>query len=106
MNIALEHTVEYVGGVRKAEYGDAFIRGNNGAPAFSSLSPHKGLRDPNLPLLASKATMQSTSEGPSRSLTLAPCRAVLVLSSLSTYACLTDTMSSRSGPENSFISLS
>lgn len=31
MNIALEHTVEYVGGVRKAEFGDAFIRGNNGA---------------------------------------------------------------------------
>lgn len=31
MNIALEHTVEYVNGVRKAEFGDAFIRGNNGA---------------------------------------------------------------------------
>lgn len=30
MNIALEHTVEYVNGVRKAEFGDAFIRGNNG----------------------------------------------------------------------------
>jgi small nuclear ribonucleoprotein (snRNP)-like protein len=30
MNIALEHTEEYVNGVKKNEYGDAFIRGNNG----------------------------------------------------------------------------
>lgn len=32
MNIALEHTEEYVNGVKKNEYGDAFIRGNNGKP--------------------------------------------------------------------------
>lgn len=30
MNIALEHTDEYVDGVKKNHYGDAFIRGNNG----------------------------------------------------------------------------
>ncbi|KAL7411906.1 hypothetical protein BDY24DRAFT_395309 [Mrakia frigida] len=29
MNIALEHTEEYVNGVKKNDYGDAFIRGNN-----------------------------------------------------------------------------
>ncbi|EST10120.1 Ribonucleoprotein LSM domain protein [Kalmanozyma brasiliensis GHG001] len=29
MNIALEQTVEYVDGVKKNSYGDAFIRGNN-----------------------------------------------------------------------------
>lgn len=30
MNIALEQTVEYVDGIKKNSYGDAFIRGNNG----------------------------------------------------------------------------
>lgn len=30
MNIALENTTEYVDGVKKNNYGDAFIRGNNG----------------------------------------------------------------------------
>ncbi len=30
MNIALEKTEEYVGGVKKRSYGDAFVRGNNG----------------------------------------------------------------------------
>ncbi|PWN53653.1 U6 snRNA-associated Sm-like protein LSm6 [Violaceomyces palustris] len=29
MNIALEQTIEYVDGVAKSSYGDAFIRGNN-----------------------------------------------------------------------------
>ncbi|KAJ3262971.1 U4/U6-U5 snRNP complex subunit lsm6 [Chytriomyces hyalinus] len=29
MNIAMEHTEEYVGGDLKNKYGDAFIRGNN-----------------------------------------------------------------------------
>ncbi|CED82846.1 small nuclear ribonucleoprotein family protein isoform 1 [Phaffia rhodozyma] len=29
MNIALEQTEEYVNGVKKNSYGDAFIRGNN-----------------------------------------------------------------------------
>ena len=33
MNIAMEQTEEYVNGQLKAKYGDAFIRGNNGAPA-------------------------------------------------------------------------
>jgi U6 snRNA-associated Sm-like protein LSm6 len=32
MNIAMEQTEEYVNGQLKAKYGDAFIRGNNGAP--------------------------------------------------------------------------
>ena len=30
MNIALEKTEEYVDGVLKRSYGDAFVRGNNG----------------------------------------------------------------------------
>jgi len=30
MNIALEKTVEYVGGQERNKYGDVFIRGNNG----------------------------------------------------------------------------
>ncbi len=32
MNIALEKTEEYVDGVLKRSYGDAFVRGNNGQP--------------------------------------------------------------------------
>lgn len=32
INIAMEQTEEYVNGQLKAKYGDAFIRGNNGAP--------------------------------------------------------------------------
>ena len=31
MNIAMEQTEEYVDGQLRAKYGDAFIRGNNGA---------------------------------------------------------------------------
>jgi small nuclear ribonucleoprotein (snRNP)-like protein len=30
MNIALEKTQEYINGIYKRDYGDAFIRGNNG----------------------------------------------------------------------------
>lgn len=30
MNIAMEETSEWVGGVEKNRFGDAFIRGNNG----------------------------------------------------------------------------
>lgn len=30
MNIALEKTQEFVNGVKRREYGDAFVRGNNG----------------------------------------------------------------------------
>lgn len=30
MNIALEKTEEYVNGVKRRAYGDAFVRGNNG----------------------------------------------------------------------------
>lgn len=30
MNIAMEETTEWVGGVQKNSFGDAFIRGNNG----------------------------------------------------------------------------
>ncbi|TQV96780.1 LSMdomain-containing protein [Cordyceps javanica] len=32
MNIALEKTQEFVNGVKRREYGDAFVRGNNGKP--------------------------------------------------------------------------
>lgn len=30
MNIALEKTAEYVNGAKRRDYGDAFVRGNNG----------------------------------------------------------------------------
>ena len=30
MNIALEKTEEFVNGVKRRSYGDAFVRGNNG----------------------------------------------------------------------------
>ena len=30
MNIALEKTQEFVNGAKRREYGDAFVRGNNG----------------------------------------------------------------------------
>ncbi len=37
MNIALEKTQEFVNGTKRREYGDAFVRGNNGeAPSPSS----------------------------------------------------------------------
>lgn len=32
MNIALEKTEEYVNGELRRNYGDAFVRGNNGIP--------------------------------------------------------------------------
>ncbi|KAK3487260.1 hypothetical protein B0T13DRAFT_407302 [Neurospora crassa] len=31
MNIALEKTEEFINGVKRRSYGDAFVRGNNGA---------------------------------------------------------------------------
>lgn len=34
MNIALEKTEEYVNGVKRRNYGDAFVRGNNGQFVF------------------------------------------------------------------------
>ena len=34
MNIAMEDTKEFVDGALKSAYGDAFIRGNNGAHIF------------------------------------------------------------------------
>jgi U6 snRNA-associated Sm-like protein LSm6 len=34
MNLALEKCDEYVDGVKKRSYGDAFVRGNNGRPSF------------------------------------------------------------------------
>jgi U6 snRNA-associated Sm-like protein LSm6 len=40
MNIALEKTTEFVNGQKRREYGDAFVRGNNGEYSFSS--PHLG----------------------------------------------------------------
>ncbi|OGE48691.1 hypothetical protein PENARI_c026G10182 [Penicillium arizonense] len=35
MNIALEKTEEYVNGHLRRNYGDAFVRGNNGLSIFS-----------------------------------------------------------------------
>jgi hypothetical protein len=34
MNLALEKCEEYVDGVKKRSYGDAFVRGNNGMAPF------------------------------------------------------------------------
>lgn len=34
MNIALEKTTEFVNGQKRREYGDAFVRGNNGEYSF------------------------------------------------------------------------
>ena len=44
MNIALEKTDEYVNGVKRRTYGDAFVRGNNGRlpHAGSSTTEMKG----------------------------------------------------------------
>lgn len=39
MNIALEKTEEYVNGVKRRAYGDAFVRGNNGKLVSCYLSP-------------------------------------------------------------------
>lgn len=39
MNIALEQTREVVDGVEKNNYGDAFIRGNNGKSLFPFAIP-------------------------------------------------------------------
>lgn len=36
MNIALERTAEYVNGVKRREYGDAFVRGNNGKQSLQT----------------------------------------------------------------------
>lgn len=39
MNIALEKTAEYVNGAKRRDYGDAFVRGNNGESRNAPL-PH------------------------------------------------------------------
>ena len=39
MNIALEKTEEYVKGVKRRSYGDAFVRGNNGT--FNAIIPRE-----------------------------------------------------------------
>ncbi|TQS33393.1 hypothetical protein Golomagni_06264 [Golovinomyces magnicellulatus] len=36
MNIALEKTTEFVNGAKRREYGDAFVRGNNGKCTLSA----------------------------------------------------------------------
>jgi U6 snRNA-associated Sm-like protein LSm6 len=36
MNLALEKCEEYVDGVKKRSYGDAFVRGNNGRRKLST----------------------------------------------------------------------
>jgi len=44
MNIALEKTVEYVGGQVRNKYGDVFIRGNNGefGPRMKGVGERRG----------------------------------------------------------------
>lgn len=56
MNIALEETQEYVEGVARGHYGDAFIRGNNGTcwralPHCASTADTSARLDSLLPLL-------------------------------------------------------
>ena len=36
MNIALENSIEWVNGEQKNDYGECFIRGNNGNPYFTN----------------------------------------------------------------------
>jgi hypothetical protein len=43
MNIALEGTREFVDGKMRRSYGDAFVRGNNGALYFTRLAEPLGL---------------------------------------------------------------
>jgi U6 snRNA-associated Sm-like protein LSm6 len=38
MNLALEKCEEYLDGVKKRSYGDAFVRGNNGRPRVMELA--------------------------------------------------------------------
>jgi U6 snRNA-associated Sm-like protein LSm6 len=38
MNIALEKTAEYVNGAKRRDYGDAFVRGNNGESQKMTIS--------------------------------------------------------------------
>ena len=40
MNIALEQTKEFVNGKQRRDYGDAFVRGNNGECAAVDYSIH------------------------------------------------------------------
>ena len=42
MNIALEKCEEYVNGVKKRSYGDAFVRGNNGELNLEEESKSRG----------------------------------------------------------------
>ena len=42
MNIALEKTAEYVNGKLRRNYGDAFVRGNNGFYIYPPLLPFGG----------------------------------------------------------------
>ena len=50
MNIAMEQTEEYVNGQLKAKYGDAFIRGNNGATTRAHRhTPHPRTHGPAAP---------------------------------------------------------
>lgn len=47
MNIALEKCQEYVNGQLRRNYGDAFVRGNNGQCQLSVMeTPNNGGRDP------------------------------------------------------------
>ena len=46
MNIALEKTEEYVHGVKRREYGDAFVRGNNGE-STAKMCYHCGIVEAN-----------------------------------------------------------
>jgi U6 snRNA-associated Sm-like protein LSm6 len=47
MNIALEKTEEFVDGVKRRTYGDAFVRGNNGSASFQPQT--KPFPPPNFP---------------------------------------------------------
>jgi hypothetical protein len=49
MNVAMENTKEVVDGQVTASFGDAFIRGNNGQPAFPG-SPLQTAHFPDSPL--------------------------------------------------------
>ena len=84
MNIAMEQTEEYVNGQLKAKYGDAFIRGNNGA---ATRKPRRTRRARHRPAAPDRASARGRSlvhfyhktQGMMRLMRLSCCCAYLAL---------------------------
>jgi U6 snRNA-associated Sm-like protein LSm6 len=97
MNIAMEQTQEYVNGQLKAQYGDCFIRGNNGAwpspttPALVTCAHCADCRKMFLPLLvAQSCTFRQPSNCDERG-GVASCYAARGSAAVATFRCEIDT---------------